>query len=81
MGITTFTAWAPNKTMETVVARGLFRQVNFIHILDCSYSGKIYFLKTDKIFQAESCQKTKVFLDSSAQVITRMKKGGHGVVL
>lgn len=77
----TFAAWAPNKSMERVAAWDLFKQLNFINILDCSYSGKIYFLKTDRIFPVESCQKTKVFLDSSVQVITRVKKGGHGVVL
>lgn len=81
MGMTTFASWASNKTMERVVARNLFRQINFIHILDCSYSGKIYFLKTDKIFPVEICQKTKVFPDSRYQVVTRMKKGGHDVVL
>lgn len=48
MGITTFVAWAPNKSMERVDAWDLFRQINFIHILDCSYSGKMYFLKTAK---------------------------------
>lgn len=48
MGINTFAVWAPNKSIERVAAWDLFRKINFIHILDCSCSEKIYFYKNDK---------------------------------
>lgn len=43
-------------------ALDLFRRLNFLHMLDCSYCGKIYFLKTDKILPVEIWQKTKCLL-------------------
>lgn len=40
----------------------LFRQSNFLHMLGCSFHGKVYFLKTDKILPVEIWQKTKCWL-------------------